>query len=64
AVASDPTLERWQAGWVVFGNAGELVPDVAATAARTLARCRPPGAPIPPEVSAFAPLLRDAGLLD
>ena len=34
-----------------------------ATAARTLARCRPPGAPIPPQVHEFAPLLREAGLL-
>jgi len=63
AVASDPTLERWQAAWVVFGTAGEVAPDVAATAARTLARCRPPGAPVPPQVAAFAPLLREAGLL-
>jgi hypothetical protein len=36
---------------------------VAAAAARTLARCRPAGAAIPAEVKAFAPLLRDAGLL-
>ncbi len=63
AVASDPTPQRWEAGWVVFGNAGAAVPDVAAVAARTLARCRPPGAPIPPQVAAFTPLLRDAGLL-
>jgi hypothetical protein len=64
AVASDPTPSRWAAAWVVFGRAGDVAPDVAAAAARTLARCRPPGAPVPPEVAIFAPLLRDAGLLD
>ncbi len=64
AVAADPTPGRWEAGWVVFAGAGSAAPDVAAAAARTLARCRPPGASIPPQVTAFAPLLRDAGLLD
>jgi len=63
AVASNPTAERWAAAWKVFGRAGEQAPDAAATAARTLARCRPPGAPVPPEVAAFAPLLREAQLL-
>jgi len=63
AVAADPTVERWAAGWVVFGNAAEAAPDVAAVAARTLARCRPAGAPVPPQVAAFSALLRDAGLL-
>jgi hypothetical protein len=63
-VAADPTAARWEAGWRVFGKAGESAPDVAAAAARTLARCRPPGAPVPKEATAFAPLLRDAGLLE
>jgi hypothetical protein len=63
AVAADPGGGRWARGWRVFGRAASAAPDVAATAARTLARCRPPGAPIPDEVTAFAPLLRDAGLL-
>ncbi|MHB1776857.1 MAG: AAA family ATPase [Acidimicrobiales bacterium] len=63
AVAAEPTPERWAAGWVVFGKAADVVPDVAAVAARTLARCRPPGAPVPAEVQVFAGLLRDAGLL-
>lgn len=63
-VAADPTPERWAAGWRVFGRAASAgVPDVAASAARTLARCRPPGAPLPPELATFTPLLRDAGLL-
>jgi AAA domain (dynein-related subfamily) len=51
AVAADPSNGRWERGWR------------AAAAARTLARCRPAGAAIPAEVKAFAPLLRDAGLL-
>jgi len=63
AVAGDPGDGRWERGWRVFGRAADAAPDVAAAAARTLARCRPPGAPIPVEVRAFAPLLRDAGLL-
>jgi AAA domain (dynein-related subfamily) len=63
AVAVEPGGGRWERGWRVFGRAADAAPDVAATAARTLARCRPPGVPIPDEVKAFAPLLRDAGLL-
>jgi AAA domain (dynein-related subfamily) len=63
AVAADPEDGRWERGWRAFGKAAGSAPDVAAAAARTLARCRPPGAPIPEEVKAFAPLLRDAGLL-
>ena len=62
-VAADTTVERWNAGWRVLAKAGERSPDVAAVAARVLARCRPAGAPAPPEVKLFAPLLRDAGLL-
>jgi len=63
AVAADPTPERWARGWQAFGRASAAAPDVAAAAARTLARCRPPGAPLPPELRSFTPLLRDAGLL-
>lgn len=62
AVAADPTVERWAAGWRVLGRAGEQAPDVAALAARMLVRCRPQGAPAPPEAGAFLPLLRQAGL--
>ena len=64
AVATDAANGRWERGWQVFGRAAESAPDVAAAAARTLARCRPAGAAIPDEVSAFAPLLRDAELLN
>ncbi|ONH30973.1 AAA family ATPase [Pseudofrankia asymbiotica] len=62
-VAADPSAGRWERGWRAFGRAAGAAPDVAAAAARTLVRCRPPGAPVPPEVAAFAPLLREAGLL-
>ena len=62
-VAADPTPQRWAAGWRVLGKAAESAPDVAAAAARTLARCRPDGATLPAEVHLFAPVLRDAGLL-
>ncbi len=62
-VVANPTIERWHQGWAVLGRAREVAPDVAATAARALARCRPPGATVPDEVKAFAPLLRDAGLM-
>jgi len=63
AVVADTTPDRWARGWRAFGHAADAAPDVAAAAARTLARCRPPGAAVPPEVRLFAPLLRDAGLL-
>lgn len=63
AVAADPTPTRWAQGWRAFGRVAEGAPDVVATAARVLVRCRPAGAPVPPEVHTLAPLLRDAGLL-
>jgi AAA domain (dynein-related subfamily) len=62
-VAANPTPQRWVAGWQVLGQAARGAPDVAAVAARTLARCRPDGTPLPAEVRQFAPVLRDAGLL-
>src|SRR5204863_9448895 len=64
AVAANATAERWAAGWRVLARAGETAPDVAAMAARVLARCRPSGASPPQEIKVFLPLLRDAGLLD
>ncbi|MFN2504819.1 MAG: AAA family ATPase [Acidimicrobiales bacterium] len=59
AVAANPTVDRWLAGWKVLGKA-ERTPDVGAVAARVLAQCRPPRAPAPPEAKLFAPLLKDA----
>jgi AAA domain (dynein-related subfamily) len=63
AVAAQPTPERWTAGWQVLGGCAAEAPDVAATAARVLARCRPDGTALPAEIRLFAPVLRDAGLL-
>ncbi|MGH3270098.1 MAG: AAA family ATPase [Trebonia sp.] len=63
AVAAEPTPERWTAAWQVLGGCAETAPDVAATAARVLAKCRPDGMPLPGEIKLFAPVLRDAGLL-
>jgi hypothetical protein len=63
AVAARPTPERWVAGWKVLAKAGKRAPDIAAMAARVLARCRPDGTRPPDEVKLFAPLLKDAGLL-
>jgi hypothetical protein len=63
AVAAKPTPQRWTAGWRVLGGCAATAPDVAATAARVLARCRPEGTALPAEIKLFAPVLRDAGLL-
>ena len=63
AVASNPTIDRWLAGWKVLAKAGKAAPDVAAMAARILASARPPGASAPPEIKIFIPLLKEAGLL-
>jgi hypothetical protein len=63
AVAARPTPERWTAGWQVLGAVAANVPDVAAVAARVLARCRPADVTLPAEIHLFAPVLRDAGLL-
>ena len=64
AVLARPSVERWLQGWEVLGRAAETAPDIAAVSARDLAQARPPGAPVPPEVARFAPLLSAAGLLD
>jgi hypothetical protein len=64
AVASNPTADRWLAGWQVLGQSADAAPDVAAVAARVLARCRPHDVTaLPEEIKRFIPVLRDAGLL-
>jgi ATPase family associated with various cellular activities (AAA) len=63
AVASNPTPERWTAGWQVLGQAADAALDMAAAAARVLAKCRPDGVALPEEVRVFAPVLRAAGLM-
>ena len=58
------TPERWQAAWrILAAAAGAGGADVAATAARALARARTPGLPLPVEqLTPFLPLLQEAGL--
>jgi hypothetical protein len=64
AVAALPTPERWAAGWQVLGGVAATAPDVAAVAARVLAKCKPPDVTtMPPEIKLFLPVLRDAGLI-
>ena len=53
AVAADNSGDRWERGWRAFARAAGSAPDIAAAAARTLARCRPPGAAVPDEVKTF-----------
>jgi len=64
AVAADPTEERWLAAWKVLGRCAGKGADVAALAARVLAQCRPEGVAAPKELRLFAPVLRQAGLMD
>lgn len=63
AVTADVTPQRWRAAWRVMGRAADDTPDVAAMAARVLARIRPDGEAAPAEAARFAPILRDAGLV-
>lgn len=63
AVAADPTVERWNAGWEVVARFAASQPDVAAIAARVLAACRPEGAAPPAGVKSLAAVLTAAGLL-
>ena len=62
AVAANNTPERWLAAWSVVGRVAARHPDVAATAARLLARCRPEGAAVPPELRDLAEVLGEAGM--
>ncbi|GGQ07682.1 AAA family ATPase [Streptomyces roseolilacinus] len=64
AVRSDPTRERWEAGWAVLAKAVEAgVPDVAARAATDLAAMREADWPVPPGIDGFVDLLRQSGAL-
>jgi hypothetical protein len=66
AVVSNCTTERWAAAWEILGRAAEQgAKDIAAAAARQLARLRRerPELPLPTQVSRFVPLLKEAGLL-
>lgn len=53
----------WTACWEIIALAAAAAPDVAALAAKTLARNRPPGALLPATLLDLAPVLRAAGLL-
>jgi hypothetical protein len=66
AVVSRCTTERWLAAWEILGRAAERgAKDIAAAAARQLARLRRerPELPLPAQVAGFVPLLKEAGLL-
>jgi len=54
----------WSAAWRVLAKATRAAPDVATLVARTLARHRPNGAPLPTAVLELVPVLRAAGLLE
>lgn len=60
---SDVAWETWRQAWRVITRVARTTPDVAATAARSLAQHRPAGAPLPAELLELAPILRQAGLM-
>ncbi|GAA4947705.1 hypothetical protein HD597_006971 [Nonomuraea thailandensis] len=62
-VAADGSADAWQRAWQVIGRVARRTPDVAATAARSLAARRPHGAVLPRTVLELAPILRSAGLM-
>jgi hypothetical protein len=62
-VQGHATEARWNAAWKILAKAVHAgVPDVAARAAIDLVRARRQDWPPPPEVEAFAELLRLAGV--
>jgi hypothetical protein len=62
-VMADGGTESWQRAWTLIGRVANRAPDVAASAARSLAACRPPGAVLPVAVLELAAILRMAGLM-
>ncbi|NRQ39088.1 ATP-binding protein [Nonomuraea sp. NN258] len=62
-VAADGGADSWQRAWTLVGRVARRTPDVAATAARSLAARRPEGAVLPSAVLELAPILRSAGLM-
>jgi hypothetical protein len=65
AVAAHPTKERWEAPFEIVEQAvGRGSADVAAVAARALAKCMPDDVEVlPASLGALAPVLDRAGLL-
>ena len=62
-VAADGGADSWQRAWALIGRVARRTPDVAASAARSLAARRPHGATLPSTVLDLAPILRSAGLM-
>ncbi|MFG3437155.1 AAA family ATPase [Nonomuraea sp. NPDC047897] len=62
-VHSDGTAATWERAWAVVARVARTAPDVAAAAARPLARSRPEGATLPTTMLELAPVLRSAGLI-
>jgi len=66
AVLNDLTNERWKAAWQILAKAAKdsKTPDVAAFAAKALAKRLSPELDMPTaELKSFLPILREAGLL-
>jgi len=58
-VAANNTVKRWTASWAVVARVNEAgKPDVALTAAHSLAKIKPEGAKAPKEVNLFPSFLR------
>ncbi|MGP4103785.1 AAA family ATPase [Nonomuraea sp. KM90] len=62
-VAADGGADSWQRAWALIARVARRTPDVAASAARSLAARRPHGATLPSTVLDLAPILRSAGLM-
>ncbi|MEV4020463.1 AAA family ATPase [Nonomuraea angiospora] len=62
-VRADGTTATWEQAWTVVARVAKTAPDVAATAARSLAKSRPEGATLPRTMLELAPVLRSAGLM-
>lgn len=65
AAVGNLTSDRWMAAWTVLARASEQgAKDIAAAAAKALARARKPGLPLPQkELQGFIPLLKAGGLM-
>ncbi|MCX5207112.1 MoxR family ATPase [Streptomyces sp. NBC_00237] len=62
-VVAESGAPVWEQSWTVVARVARSSPDVAASAARALARHRPAGAKLPSTMLELAPVLRAAGLL-
>jgi hypothetical protein len=62
-VLANNTPARWRNAWMVLAKAADTKPDIAASAARALAKNRPVGGTVPTDIKAFVPLLKRAGIM-